>query len=46
MDTLIIGLHKLQETVARMAVVTGVRLETELTVHKDDGVSLLQEEFC
>lgn len=46
MNTLIIGLHELQEAVAGMTVMAGVRLERELTMHKDDGIPLFQEEFC
>lgn len=40
MDALLVRLHKIHEAVTGVAVVTAVRLETELTVHEDHGVSL------
>lgn len=46
MDTIIISLHELQEAITGMAVMAGIRLERELTMHKDNSVSLFQEELC
>ena len=46
MDALIISLHELQEAITGMAVVARIRLETELAMHENDSISLLQEVLC